>query len=362
MTLRARVADLRNRLLTNPRFRAAAGRIWPFRLLARRRARQLFDLSAGFVYSRVLMSCIEVGWFEALAPGPRGIESLAGLARLDLPAADRLARAAVALKLLERRSPGHYALGPLGAALIGDEGIAAMASHHEMLYADMAQPLALLRGEVDETELARFWGYAVADDPSALDRERVRAYSQLMADSQPMIAEQVLAAYRFDRHRHLLDVGGGTGAFLGAVHRRYPALKRTLFDLPGVVDGVVDDGIDVVPGSFRSDALPTGADIVSLVRIVHDHDDDVVLTLLRRIRDALPAGGTLLIAEPLAETPGAEAVGDAYFGFYLLSMGSGRARSQSEIDALLKRAGFSESKRHSTAIPMICSVLTSYPD
>ena len=39
---------------------------------------------------------------------------------------------------------------------------------------------------------------------------------------------------------------------------------------------------------------------------------------------ALPPGGTLLLAEPMAGTPGAEPVGDAYFGFYLLAMGSGR--------------------------------------
>ena len=364
MGLRARIADLRNRLLANPRFRASAGRIWPFRLLARRRARQLFDLSAGFVYSQVFMSCIEVGWFDALAEGPKSRDALAALAGLDAPAAERLARAAASLELLETRGADHYALGPLGAAMIGDPGITAMARHHGMLYADMARPLALLRGEVDATALAGFWGYAVSDDPSQLEAERVRAYSRLMAESQPMIAEQVLGSYPFDRHRHLLDVGGGTGAFLAAVHARYPALERTLFDLPGVVAGVdvtAPGAPNVVGGSFRSDPLPTGADLVSLVRIVHDHDDDVVLELLRRIREALPRDGTLVIAEPMAGTPGAEPIGDAYFGFYLLAMGSGRARSQAEIDALLAQAGFAPSRWHSTPIPMICSVVSTYP-
>ncbi len=47
----------------------------------------------------------------------------------------------------------------------------------------------------------------------------------------------------------------------------------------------------------------------------------------RRAHDALPPGGTLLIAEPMAGTPGAEAMGDAYFGLYLWAMGSGRPRS-----------------------------------
>lgn len=364
MGLRARFADLRNRLLANPGFRARAGRIWPFRVLARRSARRLFDISAGFVYSQVLMSCIDVGWFKALAQGPQGLDTLAGLASMDPAAAARLARAAVSLELLESRGGDTFALGPLGAALIGDGGITAMAQHHAMLYADMATPLALLRGERDETALEQFWGYARSNDPSQLEAARVAAYSRLMSESQPMIAEQVLAAYDFNRHQHLLDVGGGTGAFLAAVHAQYPSLARTLFDLPGVVanvDQAAADAPHVVAGSFRADALPTGADVVSLVRIVHDHDDDVVLELLARVRDALPAGGTLLIAEPMAGTPGAEPVGDAYFGFYLLAMGSGRARTRAEIDGLLAASGFRTSQWHATPIPLICSVISSHP-
>lgn len=356
--------DLRNRLLGNPRFRAAAGRIWPFNLIARRRARQLFDISAGFVYSQVLMSCIELGWFERLRGGPVRLTDLADDARLTIAATARLAEAAHSLGLTEARSSGEIALGPLGASMIGDEGIAAMATHHAMLYADMGSPLAMLRGEREQTALSDFWGYAVADDPSALPADRVQAYSALMAASQPMIAEQVLSAFDFAKFNHLLDVGGGTGAFLRAVHERYPGLRQSLFDLPGVVAHVDADASgapSIYPGSFLADPLPADADLISLIRIIHDHDDDVVLALLRNVRRAIPDNGTLLIAEPMAGTPGAEAVGGAYFGFYLLAMGSGRARTQAEIDVLLAASGFGPSRTHKTPIPLICSVISVNP-
>ena len=49
--------------------------------------------------------------------------------------------------------------------------------------------------------------------------------------------------------------------------------------------------------------------------------------LLRAVHAALEPGGTVLIAEPMAGTPGAEPMGDAYFGLYLLAMGHGRVRS-----------------------------------
>ena len=55
------------------------------------------------------------------------------------------------------------------------------------------------------------------------------------------------------------------------------------------------------------------------------------LAILTAIRKAIAPGGTLLIAEPMAGTRGAEASGDAYFGFYLLAMGQGRPRTVDEI-------------------------------
>ena len=105
------------------------------------------------------------------------------------------------------------------------------------------------------------------------------------------------------------------------------------------------------------DPLPQGADIVSLVRVLHDHDDELALALLRRAHAALPPGGALLIAEPMAATPGAEPVGDAYFGFYLLAMGRGRPRSSEEITKLLARAGFTAVRALRTRRPMLANVV-----
>jgi hypothetical protein len=64
-------------------------------------------------------------------------------------------------------------------------------------------------------------------------------------------------------------------------------------------------------------------------------------------RTALAPGGTLLLAEPMAGTPGAEAMADAYFGFYLLAMGRGRARRVESLFDLLRQAGF----RHARLFP-----------
>jgi demethylspheroidene O-methyltransferase len=242
-----------------------------------------------------------------------------------------------------------------------------MIEHHALVYRDLADPVALLRGEAVSNSLRGYWGYSRAEDPSVLDAADVAAYSRLMALSQPPVAEEVISAYPFGRHSRLLDLGGGEGAFLRVVARRHPELTLELFDLPAVarrakealaVDGLADR-VAIHAGDFRIGPVPAGADLVTLIRVLHDHDDDAALAILRMAGCALVPGGTILIGEPMADAPGAPTVGAAYFGFYLMAMGQGRARRPAEIEALLARAGFRDFALHPTALPLRAGVVSA---
>lgn len=340
--------DLRDRLLSSVSFQEWASRFPPTRYIARRRANQLFDICAGFVYSQVLLACVELNLFDTLLDEPRSATQLATLLRLPEPALKRLLDAAVALRLIELRRDRRYGLGQLGAVLARNPSLAAMVRHHRHLYADLADPLTLLRGETTATKLGKYWAYADAENPAALRDDDVESYSSLMALSQPLVAEEILDALQIDPQCSLLDVGGGEGAFLKAVAARWPQTRLSLLDLPAVVARAksrlsrqgLDGRIAVVGGNFLTDPIPAGHDVITLVRVILDHDDDNALTILRSIHRALKPSGTLIVAEPMADTPGAELMGSAYFGLYLLAMGSGRARTRNEISDLLNRAGF----------------------
>ena len=328
------------------------------RPVARRRARALFDLVAGFTYSQALAACIETRLLEHLRDMPQSAATLA--ARIDLPieATERLLRTAAGLGFTQRLGD-RWALGSEGAALLGNPGIAEMVAHHRLLYADLADPLTLLRRGGGGGALSAHWHYAEASGTG--DAAAVAPYSALMAASQPMVAAQALAAYRFDRHTRILDIGGGEGAFLSAVAQAVPGLQRGLFDLPAVGERArarLGAGVALHGGDFLSDALPGGYDLVTLIRVLHDHDDAPAMTLLRAIRAALPPGGTLLIAEPMAETPGAGGVG-SYFELYLLAMGSGRPRSMIEIGAMLQAAGFARVRPLKTHLPLVASAIVA---
>lgn len=352
---------LRDRWLASRGFQRWAGAFPLTRPIARRNARALFDLVAGFVYSQVLLACVRLRVFEILAEGPQALSLLAGRFGLTDAAALRLLDAAVSLRLVERRGNDRYGLGMLGAPLVGNAAIVAMIEHHAALYADLADPVALLRREAgDGGALAGYWPYAGAPVPGALPPERVADYSALMSASQPLVADEILDAYPLTAHRCLLDVGGGEGRFLASAARRAPQLDLMLFDLPAVTDRArgqlaaagLAERSKCFGGSFFHDALPRGADVASLVRVVHDHDDAAALAILRAVRTALPEGGVLLLAEPMAGTPGAEPMGDAYFGFYLLAMGKGRPRTAQQLTSMLRSAGFGRIRQLPTHLPL----------
>ena len=361
---RGRWIGWRNRVLASAGFQRFAARFVLTRPVARRRARALFDLVAGFTYSQILAACVETRLLELLAEAPLDTATVA--ARIDLPepGAQCLLRAAAALGLVEQLGEA-WALGSDGAALLGNRGIAEMVAHHRLLYADLADPVALLRRGGGGGALSGMWRYAEA--PGDGDASAVGAYSALMAASQPMVAAQAIDAYPFHRHRRLLDVGGGEGAFLCALGARVPGLDLALFDLPAVGARAqvrlgaagLDGRATVHGGNFLADPLPRGYDIVSLIRVLHDHDDGPALALLRAVHAALPPGGTLFIAEPMAQTPGAEPAGHAYFGLYLLAMGSGRPRSPREIGAMLQAAGFARWRTRATAVPLTTRVIVA---
>lgn len=355
----------RDRLMASPKFQKWAAGSLLTRAITRRRARAVFDLCAGFVYSQILQACVELKVLERLAKGPADLEVLAAEFDLAPDRARRLLEGATALGLVARRGKDRYGLGMDGAAILANPGILRMIEHHAMLYRDLADPVALLRDVPRSRELADYWGYATSEDPASLDPGAVARYTRLMSASQTLVADEILDAYPLTSHRALLDVGGGDGTFLRSVAGRAPHLSLHLFDLPAVAAEAeratatagLAHRITVHPGSFISSELPRVADVVTLVRVLHDHDDGIAKILLARIRAALPAGGTLVIAEPMSGTAGAEAMGEAYFGFYLLAMGSGRPRRPDEISTLLDEAGFRKSRLVPTRVALQTSLI-----
>lgn len=360
MSFADRFAAWRNGLISDPRFQSWAVRNPFTRPVAANKAKAAFDLAAGFVYSQVLAAVVACRLLEQARQAPVTEAGLAEAAGLPLDGAERLLRAAAALGLVRLQSDGRFGLGEIGAAFLGNPSVFAMVRHHAAFYRDISDPLALLRQRRSDTELSRFWAYE-----ASASQGDAAAYSALMAETQALIARNVLDAYDFRAHHTVMDVGGGLGAFLTALGARYDSPQLVLVDLPQVAElareklsrGPLAQRLRIEPRDMLGEPLPEGADLITLVRVVHDHDDQPVRLLLASIRRALAPGGRLLIAEPMAGNRGAEAMADAYFGLYLWAMGRGRPRRPEELAALLEEAGFRQIRPLRTAQPLLVSAI-----
>jgi hypothetical protein len=87
---------------------------------------------------------------------------------------------------------------------------------------------------------------------------------------------------------------------------------------------------------FRS--VPPGGDVYLLKRIVHDWDDDRALAILSNCREALRGQARLLIIDAVMK-PGNEPDANKFMDVNIMTLTSGRERTESEFRRLCQSAG-----------------------
>ena len=259
---------------------------------------------------------------------------------IDLPmeGAERLLRAAAALRTGRVAGRGRWVLGATARRCAAMRGIAEMVAHHALLYADLADPVALLRRGGGGGALSRYWHYA--EDAGHGDAAAVAPYSALMAASQPLVAAASDRSYRFDRARAAARCRGRRGCVRRGGGGACARFGLGLFDLPAVGErarGRLDAvGLGDRVARFMvaiSCAMRCRRDMISsrLVRVLHDHDDAPALALLRAGARCVAAGRSVVDRRTDGRHAGRRAGGRRVFRLYLLAMGSGRPRTPREI-------------------------------
>ena len=340
--------DWRNQLVASQKFQKWAGNTPIIRTIARKDGERIYDLMVGFVYSQTLLAMAELNVFKFLKDGALSADELSKKAKISQKSMVILCQSASAIGILEPCGAQKYSLSRLGASVLGVPGLIDMIRHHRLFYEDLKDPVGLLKNSV-ETHMSKYWPYVLNDDlQRSFDPKVAELYSDLMRSSQKLVAEETLRLVSFSSTERLLDIGGGTGAFIEEVSKIRPGIFFCLFDLPQVVKKAQtlphfqnkNGQVDVFGGSFVTDDIPVGFDTITLIRVLYDHDDDVVSILLRKVYEALPENGQLIISEPMSGGENPTRSGDSYFGFYTMAMSTGRPRSPQEHKYFLMQAGF----------------------
>ena len=111
------------------------------------------------------------------------------------------------------------------------------------------------------------------------------------------VVEPIATAYAFGDLGVVVDVGGGHGGLLSAILARHPSVKGILFDLPeGIAAASAGLGgplprCDLVAGDFF-EAVPEGADVYLMKKVLHDWSDDDAVRILVNCRPAPSRGGS----------------------------------------------------------------------
>jgi len=150
----------------------------------------------------------------------------------------------------------------------------------------------------------------------------------------------VLIDHDWDSVRHVVDVGGGTGAMLAEILRARPGIRGTLVDLPRTVArsgetftaAGVAERVTVAGQSFF-DPLPAGADLYLFRGVLNDWPDREATAILRRSADAARPAGRVVILKSVApdEAPRSLAIE--------MVLAGGKRRTVDQFRALARDAG-----------------------
>jgi hypothetical protein len=169
----------------------------------------------------------------------------------------------------------------------------------------------------------------------------------------PAMAERLVCS----KHRHLLDIAGGSGIYSCAMIARHPHLRATVLEKPPV-DGItakclaargVADSVSVHTGDMFSDPFPQGCDIHLFSNVLHDWDTDRVEQLLAKSFAALAAGGMIVIHDAHMNAAKTGPLPVAAYSALLMTITEGKCYSESETGKFLTRVGFSSIRHFSTA-------------
>lgn len=310
--------------------------------------RLICDLTDAATGGFAVAVALDAGVFRFLAPGPRTAEELCAALGLGARPAEALLILCVAAGLL-RCDGGVYALTAVAEDYLVESSPTYAGSLFDLWSGD-GPPLSFrtlrdaVTGGVEWPHGQRPWIEAHRNDAA-----RAAAFTRMMHGHSMAPALAWPRKVDLGGRRHLLDVGGGSGAHSIGALLHWPQLAATVMDLPSVCIAAehyiaqygMTRRIATHPADMWKDTWPE-ADIHFYADIFHNWTPEECRSLARRSFERLPANGLIIVHEMLYDDDKRGPFTVAASSLAMLAWCGGQQFSGRELSALLRECGFAD--------------------
>ena len=262
--------------------------------------------------AQIIYVATKLGVPDLLAGGSRTSCELAAATTIEERTLRRVLRGLMALDLCLETEPERYTLTERGQFLRSDHPRSLRA--RILLNVEVLSPI--WGRMLDTTRTGESGALSVLGVPFyeylQLHPEAGGLFDRTMADAIRYRVEVALEAYDFSRFRKVVDVGGGNGALVLAMLKRWPRLEGVVFDLPGVAErtrakiAALPEGARcTVEAGNAFERVTQGADCYVLSNLLVSMADDEATKILQNCRRMMAARGTVIVVEWIMPT-GAE--------------------------------------------------------
>ena len=305
--------------------------------------RPLWDLQFGVWGHTALLVAHDLKLFPLLAEKPRTLAEVCAALSIARRPAEALLILCVSLGLAHVQD-GHYTLTPLAEEYLLDSSPTYIGGELDF---SIASPLSF--ADLKKAVLTNAPQYRSGDWVKALEEqaEFARAFTRGMHSTSMRPALAWPEVLELSGHRHMLDIGGGSGAHCIGATLRWPSLQATVFDLAPVCavaqEFVTRHGLQsrirTLVGDIWNEPFPS-ADLHFYSMIYHDWPPEKCRLLTQKSFESLDSGGRIIIHEMLYHDDKTGPFTVAAYNIVMLWGAEGQQYSGRELSEMLTEAGF----------------------
>jgi hypothetical protein len=258
--------------------------------------------ASAYRLSQAIYAAAHLRIADHLADGPAGHVELASSLGADATNLRRLMRALSSEGIFAETDDGRFLLNDAGRLLRSGAGAREMIVGWSALEPSYMAFAKLMQAVKEGGEPFRLAHHTDFHEYLLTHPEARVAYDEAM-NSTVTDFQDAAKQYDFGRFDTVVDVGGGGGAFMVAVARRYPHVHAISVDLPSVIEGsrlpIPDDlseRVELRELDFFRDRLPT-ADCFVLSTVLRLFDDRPAQQLLSAIRAAMHMSSRVVVMD-----------------------------------------------------------------